>query len=212
MAALAVVVLGAAVAGLIELRAEGRSRGLPRVPSAAATIPAVGLPPPPPPPATSTPAGTPARVNASPPVRIVIPEIGVDAPVIRLGLNADHTLQVPRAYDVTGWWSGGTTPGQTGPAVVVGHVDSTAGPAVFYRLRDLRAGARVIVHLRDGSTVTFAVQRLEEAPKAGFPTNEVYGATRSPTLRLITCGGSFDTATGHYVDNVIVFAAMTSAT
>lgn len=138
--------------------------------------------------------------------RIKIPAIGVDAPVIRLGLNSDHTLQVPARTDVTGWWSGGAIPGRRGAAVIVGHVDSKVGPAVFFRLRDLRPGDRIRVIPRGRPAVTFTAQRSIEAPKDHFPTREVYAPTRRPTLRLVTCTGTFNQASGHYRDNLIVFA------
>jgi hypothetical protein len=143
---------------------------------------------------------------APPPVRIEIPAIGVRAPVIRLGLNRDRTLEVPRRFGDTGWWSGGARPGERGPAVIVGHVDSHTGPAVFYRLGQLRRGDAIRVIRRDGSVVRFVVQRRERHSKRRFPTETVYGPTRVPALRLITCSGAFDRDTGHYLDNAIVFA------
>jgi sortase (surface protein transpeptidase) len=141
------------------------------------------------------------------PVRIEIPAIGVHAPVIKLGLNRDGSLEVPRRFGDTGWWSGGSRPGEPGPAVIVGHVDSHTGPAVFYRLGKLRRGDRIRVLGRNGSAATFTVQRMERHPKAQFPTAEVYGRTRAPSLRLVTCSGGFDRASGHYLENTIVFAA-----
>jgi LPXTG-site transpeptidase (sortase) family protein len=140
------------------------------------------------------------------PRRIEIPAIGVSAPVIALGLNADKTLEVPEDYGETGWWKGGPEPGEPGPAVIAGHVDSETGPAVFYRLEELRAGDEIRVHRADGTRARFIVARLERHPKDDFPTRSVYAGTREPTLRLVTCSGDFDTATGHYVDNTIVFA------
>jgi Sortase domain len=144
--------------------------------------------------------------ESGPPVRMAIPSIGVRSRVVPLGLNPDGTLEVPTDYAVAGWWSGGTRPGDVGPAVIVGHVDSRSGPAVFYRLRDLRPGNRIVVWRRDGSVVRFVVERLQQLPKSGFPTQEVYGEVPYVGLRLVTCGGAFDRSTGHYVDNVIVFA------
>jgi sortase (surface protein transpeptidase) len=146
------------------------------------------------------------RERVAIPVRIEIPAIGVRAPIIRLGLNPDRSLEVPKNYAETGWWSGGSRPGETGPAVIVGHVDSKTGPAVFYRLTELRRGEKIIVVRRDGTRVSFTVQGTERFPKDDFPTQRVYGRTDGPTLRLITCGGDFDSSTGHYVDNWIVYA------
>ena len=146
------------------------------------------------------------RERVAVPVRIEIPAIAVRAPVIRLGLNPDRTLEVPTDYGDTGWWSGGARPGENGPAVIVGHVDSKTGPAVFYRVRELRPGAKIVVVRSDGSRGSFTVQGSERYPKDEFPTARVYGRTDGPTLRLITCGGVFDSSTGHYVDNTIVYA------
>jgi LPXTG-site transpeptidase (sortase) family protein len=140
------------------------------------------------------------------PRRIEIPAIGVSAPVIELGLKADSTLEVPQDYGETGWWKGGPEPGERGAAVIAGHVDSKTGPAVFYRLDELRPGDAIRVHRSDGTGARFVVARLERHPKDEFPTRKVYARTREPTLRLVTCSGDFDTATGHYVDNTIVFA------
>jgi hypothetical protein len=140
------------------------------------------------------------------PARLEISTIGVRAPVIPLGLNPDRSLEVPRRFDQSGWWTGGPRPGEPGPAVIAGHVDSTDGPAVFYRLGDLRRGAVIAVVRHDGSRARFTVQRSERYPKAHFPTARVYAPTRGPTLRLITCGGAFDHSTGHYVDNTVVYA------
>jgi sortase (surface protein transpeptidase) len=149
----------------------------------------------------------PARPKrAAIPVRVEIPSIGVRAPVIKLGLNPDRSLEVPEDFGDTGWWSGGPRPGERGPAVIVGHVDSKTGPAVFYRLRELRRGDGIVVVGRNGDRTRFTVEGSEQYPKDDFPTARVYGRTDRPTLRLITCGGDFDSSTGHYVDNTVVYA------
>jgi sortase (surface protein transpeptidase) len=143
--------------------------------------------------------------EAADPVAVEVPAIGVNAPVVPLGLEPSGALEVPQDARQTGWWTGGPEPGERGPAVVAGHVDSRAGPAVFYRLRELRPGDPITVRRADGSRVQFAVQRSEQHPKAAFPTDSVYTPTTGAELRLITCGGSFDRSSGHYVDNVIVY-------
>ncbi len=142
------------------------------------------------------------------PVNVSIPSVGVQTRLIRLGLNPDKTLQVPRSYSLAGWYTKGAAPGEVGPAVIVGHYDSVDGPAVFYRLKDLQPGHVVQVRRADGSTARFAVDRIKRFGKDDFPTNEVYGSVDRPELRLITCGGSFDYRTSHYRDNVVVFAHM----
>jgi sortase family protein len=142
----------------------------------------------------------------APPMALAVPAIGLHAPIVRLGLNPDGTLQVPGDFDAAGWWSGGLRPGRRGPAVIAGHVDSQTGPAVFFRLGSLRRGDLVLVRLWGGKLLRFAVRRVARYPKSGFPTESVYGPTRRSTLRLITCSGDFDRAAGHYVDNTVVYA------
>jgi hypothetical protein len=156
--------------------------------------------------------GPPARgqgASAGPaPVRIEIPSIGVDAAVDPLGLNPDGSLEVPTDFARTGYYTGRPKPGDAGPAIIVGHIDDKSGPAAFYHLRDLRPGAEVRIHRADGSLVVFDVERSRQVPKNAFPSDEVYGPTPDPTLRLITCGGGFDRSAGHYRDNTIVFLRM----
>lgn len=155
----------------------------------------------------STAAGT-VDPEAPPPQRITIERLGVDSSLIGLRVQRDGTLQVPEDFDQAGWHRAGTAPGDAGPAVLVGHVDSYEGPAVFFRLRELVPGDRVEVTRADGSTVVFEVYGQETVAKAGFPTERVYGATAGAELRLLTCGGAFDRATRSYADNVVVYARL----
>jgi hypothetical protein len=148
------------------------------------------------------------EVPLAEPERLEIPAIGVDAPVIDLGLNADGTLEVPTDFDETGWWTGGPAPGEVGPAVIVGHVDSKDGPAVFFRLAELEPGDEIIVTSGDTRT-TFTVESREQHPKDAFPTDRVYRDDDDRVaLRLITCGGEFNRSTGHYRDNVVIYAGL----
>ena len=153
-------------------------------------------------------APVPAAPAPAAPVRIRIDAIGATAPIDPLGLNPDGTLQAPADYGRAGYYTGRPNPGAVGPAIIVAHVDSKTGPAVFYRLRDLTPGDEVTVTRADGSEVVFLVDRLERHPKDAFPTDAVYGPTPDATLRLITCAGSFDRSSGHYRDNLIVFASL----
>lgn len=139
------------------------------------------------------------------PDRLRIDALGVDADVIDLGLDDEGALEVPQDFAQTGWWTGGAVPGEEGPAVIVGHVDSVDGPAVFFRLDELAAGDEVTVVGDDGTETTFVVERSQQVAKDEFPTDEVYGPTDDAELRLVTCGGEFDDEIGHYDDNVIVF-------
>jgi sortase (surface protein transpeptidase) len=145
------------------------------------------------------------------PERVQIPSIGVDSGLEDLGLGAAGELDPPQAWESAGWYRDGTVPGAVGPAVIAGHVDSGSGPAVFVDLAKLAVGDEIQVTLSTGTVETFRVTGSERTPKATFPTSDVYGSTPTPSLRLITCDGTFDRSTGHYVDNLIVFADLVSA-
>ncbi|MFD8701588.1 class F sortase [Kitasatospora sp. NPDC059648] len=159
----------------------------------------------------TTPAGAPTAgagtLAATPPTRLLIPSISVDAPVTELGLNADGTVQVPTAdhADQVGCYRNGPTPGEAGPAVLIGHLDTRNGPAVFRHLPELHPGELVRIRRSDGGTVDFKVRSLLQAAKDRFPTDTVYGDTPGPALRLITCGGRIG-SDGHWTDNIIVLA------
>ncbi|MFL5995280.1 MAG: class F sortase [Streptomyces sp.] len=152
-------------------------------------------------------------VGRSAPVRLRIPALGVDTPVMRLGLASDGTVQVPPItdHDQAGWYEHSPTPGQTGPSVILGHVTVGAyGDGVFHGLSRLRRGEKIVARLENGTEAEFTVTSLRTVAKADFPTDDVYGNVDRPELRLITCGGPKH-ETG-YLDNVIVFAALTSST
>ena len=125
----------------------------------------------------------------------------------RWASSADGTMEVPTDFGRAGWLTTAPVPGARGPAVIAGHVDSTTGPAVFFRLRELRAGDPVEVRQRDGDVVRFTVRSRDTFAKDEFPTGQVYGPTAGPVLRLITCDGDIDPRTGHYTDNLVVFAS-----
>jgi sortase (surface protein transpeptidase) len=143
------------------------------------------------------------------PVRLRIPALHVDSPLTALGVDPDGSVQVPAGTSVAGWYDRGPRPGQPGPAVILGHVDSTRGPGIFFDLYRIRASSLVKVDRSDGSTVTFRITKVSRVAKTRFPTDLVYAPTLDPTLRLVTCGGSFDHARGSYRDNVIAFAEAT---
>ncbi|HWC42219.1 MAG TPA: class F sortase [Actinomycetota bacterium] len=159
----------------------------------------------PPPGAPAPPARAAGTPGPSRPVSVQIPAIGVDARMVPVGLGPGRTMEVP-AVDLAGWYEPGPRPGAAGPAVLVGHVDSRRGPAVFFRLGQLHRGDRIVVGLANGPARSFVVERVERQPKQALPVGRIWNGTRRPVLRLITCGGSFDRATGHYRDNVIVYA------
>jgi Sortase domain len=148
------------------------------------------------------------------PLSVDIPAIGVNSELLHLGVNSDGTIQVPSIYTRPGqaaWFKYSATPGQIGVSVIEGHVDSYAGPAVFFRLGALRPGDRVDVTLADGITAVFRVTGVRRYLKSNFPAKTIYGATEYAALRLITCGGAFNFATGHYRSATVVFASLTSS-
>jgi len=170
---------------------------------------------------TTAAAGTPAATLRAPaeafksvrtydevaqPVRLRIPALKVDAKIEKLGLQRDGAIAVPATTDIAGWYEYGPRPGQPGPAVILGHVDSQAGPGIFFDLYRVRPGTVVRVDRADGSSATFTITQVKKVPKVQFPTDLVYAPTLDPTLRLVTCGGSFDRSRGSYRDNVIAFA------
>ena len=139
-------------------------------------------------------------------MRLRIPAIGVDAPLEHLGLDAAGAIAAPRQWQDAGWYEAGPRPGQPGPAVLLGHVDSDTRPAVFYRLSGLAPGALVLVDRADRTTVRFRVQGRMQVAKSQFPADLVYAPTLAPSLRLVTCGGKFDRGSRHYRDNIVVTA------
>jgi hypothetical protein len=142
------------------------------------------------------------------PVRLRIPALRVSTSLQHLGLQRDGSIAVPSRTDVAGWYAKGPRPGQSGPAVILGHVDSRNGPGVFIDLVTLKPGALIQVDRADHTTVTFRVTGLSRVPKTAFPTDSVYAPTLDPALRLVTCGGTFDRSRRSYQDNVIAFAAL----
>ena len=176
--------------------------------SSAAPIPS--SPEAPAPDAPGTPLAEAAAVAA--PVSVGIPSIDVASDLMRLDLNDDGSVEVPplEPDDKAGWYQRGPAPGAVGPSVILGHVDSAEhGPGIFFDLGALKAGDEVEVARADGTVAVFAVDKVERHPKDAFPTIAVYGNTAEPQLRLITCGGDFDSGARSYEDNVIAFATLT---
>ncbi|AJF66956.1 class F sortase [Streptomyces vietnamensis] len=197
------VLLVAALAALTGCAAGGDATPPARISQATAT-------------ATAT-APTPASETVAPlarslPVRVRLPAAGVDArPILDLGLNADGTVEVPSVAqaDRIGWYDKGVTPGETGPAVLIGHFDTVRGPAVLKNVSKVRIGDEITVTRADGTTAVFRVRELEQVDKDAFPTAKVYGNTTRPELRLVTCGGEL--VDGHRPDNIIVYADLVAA-
>ena len=167
-----------------------------------AASPAAGQPA-----SSANPAVTAPHLAKSVPVRLQIAAIGVDSTLMKLGLKPDGTMQVPVGGFPAGWYTGGPTPGELGPAIIAGHVDMK-GPGVFAKLDKLKPGNQITVTRADGSKPVFRVIRVSLFAKDKFPTALVYGNTNMSVLRLITCGGTFNSQTGHYEDNTVAFAQL----
>lgn len=154
----------------------------------------------------------PVTLERSIPVSLDIPAIDVRSVVRDVGRTADGALETPAPgpyYDDAAWYRYSPTPGSLGPAILLGHVDSASdGPSVFYRLGELRRGDRVSVTRADDTVAVFVVDEVHRYAKDNFPTETVYGDIDHAGLRIITCGGAFDDAAGHYLDNVVVFASL----
>ncbi|MBV9822043.1 MAG: class F sortase [Actinobacteria bacterium] len=219
-AAAGVLVLAGVLLLVVGLRAQRQPPQPPAAAAATSTAPstsAQAIPAPPGTTGSSRPApaasGKPALAR-SVPVSLDIPAIKVRSQLLQLGLNADNTVQVPPlARDSqAGWYKYSPTPGQLGPSVILGHVDSAEyGPGIFFRLGALRPGDTATVTLADRSTAVFRVDRVVAYPKDSFPTLAVYGNTDDAQLRLITCGGSFDRSAHSYRDNIVAFATLVSS-
>ena len=180
--------------------------GDPSTPAASSTTPEV--------PSSSAPVSRGPALLASPPVSLTIASIGVHSVVNKVGLAADGSVEVPQPgphYDEAAWFTGSPTPGQLGPSVIEGHVDSASGPSVFYKLGAVHIGDPIDVLRADKSVARFTITAVRRFPKDNFPTNLVYGDTSQAALRIVTCGGAFDHKSGHYKDNVVVFATLTSS-
>jgi Sortase domain len=149
-------------------------------------------------------------IRVSRPVRLTIPAIGVNTYVGTLGLQADGQVMVPTSTHVVGWYTDGPTPGQVGSAVILGHVDSYLGPGTFFDLKQLKSGDRLTVVLADGTVTHFVVTKVVQYSKTSFPDRLVYGSHGTRSLQLVTCGGAFDHATGHYLANIVVFSHLVS--
>jgi hypothetical protein len=206
----ATVALVLVAAGCLALGVRSHRYALPGpVASTPAPLPASPATTPP-----TTPQSEPSRlaVVRSVPVLLNIPAIGVSVSLSSLGLNPDGTVEVPTDFQQPGWYRLGPSPGQVGSAVILGHVDSYRGPAVFFRLRSLRAGDPVEVTLADGVVAQFAVTAVAAYPKAQFPAQRVYGSQGYSALQLVTCGGQFDSATGHYLSNIVAYTTLVATT
>jgi sortase (surface protein transpeptidase) len=171
---------------------------------------------PPPRPRTTTAPAPPrsAGMARSTPASITIPAIGVRSPLLTVGLDAHGAIQVPPLYarpSKAAWYKNSPTPGQIGTSVIEGHIDTYQGPAVFFRLGALRPGDTVDVTLTDGAIAVFRVTGVRQYPKNDFPAITVYIDTPYPSLRLITCGGRFDSATHGYLSNTVVYATLISS-
>lgn len=142
------------------------------------------------------------------PVTIRIPGIALSAPIVKTGLEANGALHVPSSPDLTGWYELGPKPGEVGPAVITGHLDSASGPGVFFNLHKTKPGDEVDIVRDDGSIAVFKIDKLESYPQNNFATQKVYGAIATAGLRIITCSGVYSKTSGHYSDDLVVYATL----
>jgi sortase (surface protein transpeptidase) len=208
--AVAVIALGLIIAGLVLMASDAVSdTSLSTVASTSTSIPTTSTTSPTT--TDSTSAGEPSTTTTTlythpikDPVRIVIPAIKADALIVKVGILANGSMDVP-PFGLAGWYRLGPAPGASGPSVIVGHVDTKKGPDVFYRLRDLKPGDEILVYDKSGDMATFVVDSSELILKSELPTTRIWNNTYEPVIRLITCGGKFDRSTGHYLSNTIVY-------
>lgn len=142
------------------------------------------------------------------PVRLEIPDIGLTTELSQVGKNADGSLEVPADANIAGWYRLSPTPGEIGPSIITGHVDTYTGPAVFFYLKDLVPGQTITITRKDKTKAHFRVDKVASFEQQAFPTKEVYGDIDYPGLRLITCGGVYDVLSGHYSHNTVVYATL----
>jgi len=143
------------------------------------------------------------------PVHIRIPSVGIDADIVSVGLDQYGSIAMPQSVQVGAWYNGSPTPGQKGPAIIAGHVDNYyQGTGAFFRLRELQVGDTIYVNRADGSTATFQVAQMKEVPQANFPTQEIFGNINYAGIRVMTCGGLFNTTTHEYEDNIVAFGIL----
>jgi LPXTG-site transpeptidase (sortase) family protein len=147
-------------------------------------------------------------MTRSEPTELSIPDVAIQTSLLTVGRNADNTIKVPDSYETAGWYKHSPTPGEIGPTIIVGHVDSYRGPAVFWRLSQMQPMQLVKIKRADGQTVTYQVTDVKQFDQNNFPTNEVYGNITHAGLRLITCGGVYNRSTNSYSHNTVVYATM----
>ena len=158
-------------------------------------------------PAKTAPGGP--VMTESVPTKIAIPKLKIETTFEEpLGLTPDGAIEVPKSYTKVGWYQHGPTPGEYGPAVILGHVDSVSGPAVFFSLGQLEAGDDIYIDRADGSAAHFVVEKLERYEQIAFPTAKVYGNIDYAGLRLITCSGTFKKGEQRYTHNLVVYAKL----
>lgn len=150
----------------------------------------------------------PKTLAKSTPIRLVIPKIEVDTQIVPVDVRPAGDIALPDSFRQVGWYDRGPTAGELGPAIIVGHVDSTEGIAVFWRLRELALGDTFQVYRADGTTAVFKVLEVDQFSQSSFPAQNVYGNIKYAGIRLITCGGTFNSVTRHYDQNTVVYGTL----
>ncbi len=150
----------------------------------------------------------PKSMPRSVPERLIIPSIQLNSELIPLGRYPDGSIEMPSWPSIPGWYKYGPTPGEIGPAIIAGHLDTWTAPAIFWRLHELKTGSEIDVTREDGTTARFAVMGIKQLPRDSFPTQEVYGNINYAGIRLLTCGGTFNPQTMRYSDNTVVYGKL----
>jgi sortase (surface protein transpeptidase) len=164
------------------------------------------------PPPKPAPSAQPAIIppTAALPVRIQIPSIDLNTQLTQLAVNSTDQPSAPPNPWVPGWYPASPAPGDVGPAIIAGHLDTYTGPAIFWRLSQVQVGDTILISRADGTTITFDVYRIQAVSQQNFPSQEVYGPTPFPELRLLTCAGTWNSAIGKYSQNLVVFGRLSN--
>ena len=157
-------------------------------------------------PATAPPAAPPTA-GLGPPLRIRIPQIAVDAAIQPIGVTAANEMEIPQAPDLVGWYRYGPRPGESGNAVLAGHLDTSSGaPAVFWRLKELRPGDTIEIDSDGRSLLLYRVDSVVSYPYDQAPLAEIFSAAGPSGLTLITCSGAWHRTDANYDQRLVVSA------
>jgi len=143
------------------------------------------------------------------PVKLLIPQLEIDAPVEEVGVTARGNMATPSRYSSVGWYKYGTLPGARGSAVLAGHVDNALGLAgVFKRLSELSPGDEIFVTGAGGEELRFTIERMEIYPYQEVPVETLFKDSDAARLNLVTCSGSWLLSEKTYDERLVVYAVL----